>query len=248
MMGLSFTGGNKDAHTKLDNDFYTKGSYGSFLGTFNVGGLVYTNSAVVYDSAFPNGTRMQWAYSGATSSIKSFLQLASFGNYFNTTPQTPITPRRLSTITTLTATHDVTASGSANSHNIIHDGFFTSASGNHGTQVYEYEIFSRCPQFAQDYINAGFVTQIGAPIISGRQWQVAVDSTASGGLRPDFLIAPSGYADVLSTTIDLKAMFNYLVTMGALTGDPYFNGDSFGIEVANGSGNCRVNSYSVSYA
>lgn len=248
MIGLSFVGGNRDAKNKLDNDFYTKGSYGAFLGTFNVGGLTYTNSLKVFDSTFPNGSSIDWNYSGSTDQIKSFLQLASYGNYFNTIPQSVITPRRLSAITTLTATHNITASGTANSHNIIHDGFFTTASGNHGTQVYEYEVFCRTPQLAQDYLNAGYVTQVGTPTIDGRQWQVAVDSTAMGGTRPNVLFAPVGYADILSATINLKALFDYAVAQSVVTGDPYFNGESFGVEVAKGSGTAKLNSYSVSYA
>lgn len=86
LIGLSFTGGNRDAKNLLDNNFYTKGSYGAFLSTFNVGGLTYTNSCKVFDSTFPNGTLLDWNYSGSSDAIKAFLQLASFGNYFNTSP------------------------------------------------------------------------------------------------------------------------------------------------------------------
>jgi hypothetical protein len=247
LIGLSFTGGNRDAHNKLDNDFYTKGSYGAYLGTFNVGGLTYTNSGKVFDSTFPDGTSLDWNYSGSTDLIKSFLQLASFGNYFDTTPQTPITPKRLSAIGSLVAALDMTATGSANSHNIIHDGFFTTASGNHGTQVYEYEVFRRCPQFAQDYINAVYVTQIGTPTIGGRQWQFAIDNTAMGGTRPDLLIAPVGYGDLLTASIDLKPLFDYAVAQSVIAGDPFFNGDSLGVEVSKGSGVAKVNSYRMTY-
>jgi hypothetical protein len=237
--------------TVLDKSFYTVGSYGLFLNPQNPQGLNWWEYASVRPSAFPNKTRTQWNWPlRASPNVLAFLDVFSFGDYFNTVPQTPITAKQVSAITTLTATANLTHSGTTNGYSVLYDYFLTASANSHGSNggLYEVELFLHSPQYAIDYINAGFVTQIGTTTISGITWQVAVDSTAFSGTQPIFLIVQSNYADVpAGTTIDLKAIHAYLIAQGYAIGSTFWGGLGGGVEVGQGTGSLTVNSVSVTY-
>lgn len=237
--------------TYLDKNFYTVGSYGLFLNPQNPQGLNWWEYATVRPTTFPNNTRSQWNWPlRASPSVLAFLDLFSYGDYFNTVPSTPITAQQVSSITTLTATPNLTHSGTTNGYSVLIDYFLTVSANNHGANggLYEVELFLHSPQYALDYINAGFVTQIGTTTISGITWQVAVDLTAFSGTQPIFLFVQSNYADVpAGTTIDIKAMHSYLIAQGYSIGATYWGGLGGGVEVGQGTGNLYVNSISVNY-
>lgn len=229
--------------TVLDKVLATYGPYGLFLNPQNPQGLNWWQYGSYSPAAFPNGNRIQWNWPlRAAPNVLAFLQVASYGDYYNTVPAAPITSRQVSAINNLTVPADVTHSGTTNGYSVLYDYFFTASPNVHGN-LYEVELFLHSPQYAVDYINAGFVTQIGTTSISGITWQVAVDLTAFGGTQPIFLVAQSNYADVpKQTIIDLKALHSYLIAHGYAIGSLYYNGHSLGVEVGQGIGQLRANS------
>ena len=59
---------------------------------------------------------------------------------------------------------------------------------------------------------------------------------------------PTDTSDVLSGSIDIKAMLDYLVAHDVLTGNEYFNGLAMGAEVQQGSGSLEINNFAVTYS
>lgn len=241
------TVGLPQAVTLGDYQFYTKASYSAFMAPFNGTGLTFTDTTVVDPATFPNHSTISWSWPadmaacpiGFRGGICGFLNL-EYGNYNDTFPQTPITPRQIKNITTLNCSANATFGGTSSGYDVIYDQFLTPDSG--GDQVdasAEVSVFLHTPSYSQSLINGA--TQIGTTTISGITWQVAY----SPGTLPDYYFTPSNYADVPNTAIDVKAMFAYLIAQGKLTGDEYFNGLALGVEPRQGAGTAIFNSLSV---
>lgn len=248
-LGSSQGGGTPGETVLGDHELFTVGPYSAWMDPYNTTGLTFTDSMTVRDAEFPDNTDLTWSYPlPGTDSIKGFLQVAGYGDYYDTVPQTPIVSQQLKNITALTATHDLTHSGTANGYNVIYDGFLTVSAG-HSNQAFEYEIFIHSPQFAIDYFTASYVSQIASSVsLSGYTWDIAVDGTAMSGSRPIILFMPSNRADIDAATIDCKALFDYLIGIGILTGNEFWNGGSLGVEPARGSGTLHVTDASDNYA
>jgi hypothetical protein len=52
-------------------------------------------------------------------------------------------------------------------------------------------------------------------------------------------------AGIVSATLDIKGMLNYLDGNGASAGNEWYNGHAFGVEVHQGGGSVHVNTISV---
>ncbi len=116
-----------------DHELFTRGPYTAFMDPFNKGSYVpgrdFTETFTVDADQFPNRTTVQWNWPvHYPKTVLGFLQVAGFGDYFNTTPQTPIQPKRLNDNVRLTVSHDLTHSGTENGYDIIYDYFLTEVS------------------------------------------------------------------------------------------------------------------------
>ena len=215
-------------------------SFGTYLG-YPVTSPV-TQSIKVYPSRWPNNTYTSWTYPASGVQINGFLQFASYGNYYATTPPTQITPKQVSSINTLTIQQDMTFQGSLANSDVICDLFLTQAASNFTNRLFEIEIFFHTPTYSQTYVQS--VTQYGTITVSGIVWNVAVNAGLS---PPDILLTPSGYPDILTSTIDVKGLFSQLISLGIMTGNEYYNGHSLGAEVVQLSGSLSLNTVSVVY-
>ena len=227
-----------------DLTMYTKGPYSAFMMAFNAKklGLTGTESMRIKPT-FPAGTELTWSWpKQERPMVIGFLQVAGYGNYYSTVPETPITPKRVKEIKTLTASHDLTISGTDNGFNVIYDYFLTQTANGNDNHLFEIEVFLHTSGFAAGYVKS--VTPIGTTTISGIEWTVVIDSHPK---VPDILFMPSNQADVPASAIDLKAMHDYLIAQGKLTGEEFYNGHSLGVEPGQGSGSLTVHSASVTY-
>jgi len=223
---------------------HTKGPYTAFLCPFNAKRfrLTGTESATI-TPAFPAGTKLVWSWPMRSApTVIGFLQVAGYGNYYNTVPQTPISPQQVNQIKTLTVSHDLSFSGTENGFNVIYDYFLTRTANGNDNHLFEIEVFIHTSGAAAKYIRS--VTQIGRTTISGIKWTVTIDPAAH---PPDILFMPANQADVSAGTIDLKAMHDYLISKGRIMGNEFYNGHSLGVETIQGNGKLTVKSASATY-
>jgi hypothetical protein len=237
-----------------DDVLYTNtlsGSYGSFLSPWNSAALPVGGSYsefLVYDPTnYPNNQQIYWSWPSippttAPGGVYNFLAI-DFGNYYGTIVPTPIMPQKLGTITHLSQAFNLTLVGDTNGYDVLIDFFTTLAPNNFSNRQHEIEIFLHTPSYAAAYVQS--VTQIGTYTDSnGRAWTCAIDKNAS---PHDILFMPTNKADILSGTVDIRGMLNWLVGMAWCSSAEYFNGLGFGLEVNHGTGSISVNSLSTTY-
>lgn len=228
-----------------DMTMYTKGPYTAFLCPFNAKSLKLSGSeSATITPEFPAQTKLVWDWPFRNSpSVIGFLQVAGYGNYYNTVPQAPITPAPVNQIKKLTVSHDLSFTGTDNGFNVIYDYFLTRTANGNDNHLFEIEVFVHASDFAAKYVHS--VKPIGKVNISGIDWTVAIDPAA--GNAPDILFIPTDRADIPAGAIDLKAMHDYLIAKGTITGNEFYNGHSLGVETGQGRGQLTVKSVSVTY-
>jgi hypothetical protein len=200
----------------------------------------HVNQLSYYPATLPNGTTITWSYpSNPCGAICGFLQQA-YGDY-NNGPTNYITPQQISTITTLTSSANLTfgVSNTSDGWDVIDDIFLGTT--DHAIDALEIEIFQHSPTSAQSFCAGG--ASKGTLVDGGITWNVSVIS----GSTPDACFIPSNFADVTSTTIDIKAMFLYLVSQSVIPNTVWYHGHAKGIEPRNGSGYVTYNSWSMVY-
>lgn len=238
--------GGSTINTLSDWQFYVSGIWGGGMAPFNTPGLIHNancgaGAAGCFSETFayntltaPVQTEIIWSYPSTPSSgVYGFLQ-QSYGSSNGGPHSTPSV--QIKNLNTLTSTHNISITGGVNNYDIIYDAFLTSTA--YGTNIDEFSVQVHSDAASIAYINS--ITQIGTFTGSGVIWQVA--QSAPGG---QIIFVPSSYVDELSITIDMKAMFAYLVTQSVLTGNEYFNGIALGVEPYENGGTLTYNSWSM---
>ena len=232
--------------TLTDNQAYAASSYLAYLAPFGKGALVqgldYTESMTLSRAAFPNGVHIEsnWPAASVIKGVRNFLAV-DFGDYNNTVVPDPIVSQHIKDITTLNEAHDLTVGGSIDGFDVIDDLFLTQGVGSRTTHQVEIEVFLHTPGYSAAYVHSG--SRIGSFDAGGVTWTVSFIR----GAVPDILFMPSNQADVPSGTVDLLGMLSYLVSVGRLTGNEYFNGMALGLETGQGRGSLTINSFAVTY-
>jgi hypothetical protein len=228
-------------------NYNTSNSNTLYLAPFGNAGLTsgvdYTDNATALASTFPNNTVIQWRWptTVAPGGVYGHNSI-DWGLYQGNPVPVPITPQQLKSITTLQQTHNYSWTGFSSGFDAFDDMWLTSASGNDSTITFEVEIFLHSPTYIVNYVNGA--TQLGTITISGITWQVA---WYGGQSIPDILFMPSNAADVLAATLDIRAMFQYVISQGVLTGNEWFNGLSLGMEPRQEGGSMIINAFSMVY-
>lgn len=240
---------NGQTPTTLGNQqFFSSGPYSAFMNPYNKGSYVagtdFTQSLTLFPTPYPGATTIAWNW-GSVASTSVYGNVAiDYGDYLNTPAQAPITPQQTKSITTLTQTHNFTIGGTVAGFDVFTDLFLTNLPGSSNTLLFEVEIFEHSPTFVQNFF--GTATPIGSTTISGVAWSVA--KIVSGAAQLDILFMPTNHADVPSGSIDIKAMFSYLVAQGIITGNEYYNGMiALGSEPVQFDGVLTINSLSEVY-
>lgn len=225
--------------TLSDYKYYGAGVWSAFVAPFGAGKLVsgvgYTESIVLNPATFPAETISTWNFPATPSStgVYAFNQL-SYGDSNGGPHSTPSV--QIKNLNTLTTTHNLSIDGGENNYDVMYDGFLTSTA--YGANIHEISIFVHTPAFVTSYVTS--IPQIGSFTGSGVTWTVA--QAAPGG---QIVFMPASQADELFATIDMKAMFAYLVSKGVLTGNEYFNGIALGVEPYENGGSLIYNSWSM---
>jgi glycosyl hydrolase family 12 len=225
--------------TLSDYQIYIAGQYSAFMAPFNAGSLLvgqgYTEAIHLNRVIFPANVVSKWNFPATPSpnGVYGFNQL-SYGSS-NNGPQTAASIQ-VRNLGTLTAAHNLSMTGGVNNFDIIYDAFLTSTP--YGANIDEFTVMVHTPASSGAYAKS--LKQIGTFVGSGVTW--AVSQASTGG---QIIFMPANGADELSATFDLKAMLNYLIAEGALTGNEYFNGIALGVEPYMNGGELVYNSWAV---
>ena len=230
---------------------WTKGEYLVYLAPWGAGSLVqgkdYWDKVSFTGDLFPTSLTMSWKWPDSVptkSGVYNFNAI-DFGNVNNAHGQSPIKALTVNDIGTLKQTFGVTLGGDTEKYDVITDFFLTAKAGDFTTIKFEVEVFLHTPAYSETYVK--YATQLGTYTdAQGRAWTVAIDKHA--GLAPDILIMPKGGGDVLSGSVDVKGMLDWLVAQKVITGNEYFNGLAMGAEVRQGAGSMVIDKFSVDYA
>lgn len=223
-----------------------RGSYSGYIDVYNSADLSTAHSETITSltDLFPQNVTMTFDWPDTDDwMIHSFLAI-DYGDYYNTPALKPIAPSKLSELGTLTATTNFTLSGNTSGFDVIEDLFLTKAAGNDKTQADEIEILLHTPAYSQYWIST--LQSVGSVTVSGVTWNVSVGINYQN--IPDFVFSPANRQDVLSSTLDLKAMLAYLESRGSLSSNLYFNGMAFGVETESGAGSLQLSNFSVNYS
>ena len=224
---------------------YSQGAFTAFIAPFNAAGVNYSANMTLANGSLTSGVNMTWNYGSTPTSAGVYdFSAIDYGDYDNTTPSTPVPSSTINNIQTLTETHNLSLAGNLQGFDAIDDMFLTASPGNSSTNAAEVEVFLHTPTYSAQYVQSS--TPIGTFQDGGITWTVA-KSTSNSGSYPDYLIMPANQADVAIGTVDVKAMLNYLVSNGGVSGNLYFNGFALGTETQVGGGSMAVNSLSVDY-
>lgn len=233
-------------------------SMGLYVSPWGVWPLIqgsdYSECSVYNNSTFPANTSFYWYFPERpplSGGIYGYNNLF-FNNYDWSPVEWPLAPQQLSALTTLTAAFSISYTGEGPYFDIIFDTFTTSQAVTVGNDpspymTHEIEFFLHTPPYSLSYVQS--VTQHGTINVSGITWNVATDTGLS---PPDILVWPntvtnSNPGDVLSTTLDLKAMFAALATAGVISNTEYFNGTSIGVEARQGNGSMTISSLTITF-
>lgn len=224
-----------------DSTNYTSGAYNGFLAPF--GGTEVTPNQMVISNPgqFPNDVTISWNYSGTPCvGVCAFLAI-DYGNYSGTVTQVPVTPVQVNNLNAASETHNLTFGGTLSGYDVIDDTFLYADSGGM-TRSKEVEVFLHTNTQVANFV-AGAPSQFSTTeVISGITWTVAC--YCSGG-TPDILFMPTNQADVTNATLDLKAMYLYAKSQGAITGNEWFTGMALGAEPQANGGSMVITSFSA---
>jgi hypothetical protein len=227
-----------------DQKFYTRGSYSAYAAPWSIffdkslkRGDDYLDSILVDPGAFPKNTGIEWRWPfhrPKEKGVWGYLEV-SYGNYDGGIPAVPVEPRQVLNIDTLSERVAWSGGGMATSFNLLNEFYLTREAGKNDEKVIEVGLLLH-PHDRQDW---QIVT--GRPIgrytePGGRSWKVVMDGTYC-------MFVPD--QDVQDTTIDLKAMLNFLITSGVITGSEWFNGVAVGVEPVWGRGAVNLSEWSV---
>lgn len=246
LLALLFAGAAHAQTTIGDATPYANGSYLAYLAPFGKGALVdgvdYSEAMIVQPATFPNNVSILWNWPANTSGIVNFLAV-DFGDYNNTVVPAPIASKKVSAISALTETHALALAGDPSGYDAVIDLFTTSAPGSTTAKQHEIEIFLHTPAYSAGYVAS--VTQIGAYTdANGVAWTVAIDKSR---LPHNILFMPADQSDIVSGTVDVKAMLAWLMSKSWVGGGEYFNGLATGVEVQQGLGAAQISQFSVDY-
>lgn len=219
-----------------DSAFKTYGSYGIFNAPFRATAMGYTRGADYWDNTsytpgnLQSGVTIstQWPSlaTGCTGSICGFMAI-DYGDYDNTVVATPITPRQISAITTLSLAITQSFSGTTAGYDSILDLFSTLAPGDNTNNLHELEILFQCqPGFCQTF--ATTATPVGSPFTDsfGNVWTLAHSGTIN-------IAYVAGFPAFTSGSINVLQILQHFVSAGLMASTEYFNGCAVGTEPFN---------------
>ena len=222
------------------------GPWWVYTNPWNKGSLVnrvdYTQSITVIPETMPNGTVIAWSWPNQIPDHVYAGPFLCYGVYADGHTAAGIRPlpKQISTISILQIQHNVSISGYTNNFDVIYDGYLTATPGGDYHGVPEISIFVHSPPGSLTFNQSLSPRYSGYVDADGMAWDMAWHNS-------QIAIWPHTGADVLVNTIDRKAMLDYLIAQGQLTGNEWFNGIAIAAEPLRYTGTLTVNSISVTY-
>lgn len=249
--GITLSSAAEPPRVLADKEFFTKGSFIAYAAPWSTEfgdgkalkhGVDYADEIVVRHETFPANVDFSWHWPltpPKETGVFGYHAL-SYGSYDGGEPETPIKPRQVKAITTLTETFRFSMARPIGDFNILTEFFLTKTPGTED-KVAEIGFFLRTAKSATEFADAG--EQLGTfTDANGRKWKVAQQLAPHG---PYYMFFPEG--EVLEGTVDFKAALDFLKGKKQITGEEWFNGLAFGIEPVAGSGSLHVQDLSVRY-
>jgi hypothetical protein len=236
--------------SRVDQQFYTKGSYGAFCFPFGALGETpplsrpadYLDEFRIDPATFPANTTLNSRFPDRATTapnlgVWAYPQL-SYGNYDGGTVQTPVTPYRVGAFQALSDTFDQSFTGG--NSNGLSEFYLCSASGDNAAKVLEVGWFfnpiASSTAFNQSGTQRGIFTD-GA----GRQWNCGQSGT--------FLtFSPiDGLPTNTATGFNRLAFLTWLKGLGVITGLEWINGIALGTEPIRNINTHQVNAWQVTW-
>lgn len=200
--------------------FYLNNNFGR--GSF-VNGVDYHQTLTALKSQFPRASLMEWSWPDAGSGSAfayAYPELiyggTPYGNPYNSVGPWPA---KISAITRMNVTYDLTLGANTNSYNVLLDMYATaSPSTTDGSYVAEISFFPHLNDPSN--LTNVHTFSFGDASVTKNGTQISVRPCSGGAPR-----------DILAATIDLKEILLYIVSLGWLTGAEYLRGAEFGCEV-----------------
>jgi len=234
-----------------DKEFYTKGSFIAWAGSWSVDvpgspaykrGVDYADEIAVHPETFPANVELSWHWPLTPPKVTGVYayNAVSYGSYDGGVPATPITPRQVKDIHTLSENFRCTMARPVGDYNALTEFFLASKSNGEG-KVAEIGFLLRIAKSGLAFANAG--EQLGVfTDASGRAWKVAKQGAPAG---PYYMFLPEG--EITEGTVDFKGALDFLRAKGRITGEEWFTGLAFGVEPTEGSGSLKLEKLEVSY-
>ena len=232
--------------TLKDYEPFKRGSYAAFLAPFNRKNLVpgkdYQNTMTFKAADFPNNVELRWSWPKIPfpTGVYNFMSV-KFGDYYNTPVDIFVNPKKIRSIQRLLQRHRAKIDGTLDGFNLITDFFLTSGPNDHSVHTHEVMIFHHSPSDSRRFASQGRF--IGIFTSSEKtEWRVSV--------HPDpkiFIFMPRSFQDNLIGETDIAAKLHWLIERKELSGDEYYNGHAFGVEVLHSDGMLNIEEFSVNY-
>lgn len=222
-------------------------------GLFTAQNIPESTGYTLLEVTVPNGTFpdsaagavLNYNISGASGANVFAFPSVAYGAYGPTQggaiPQKTITPKQINSISTLMSSHSLSYTinaGTASDFDIIYDMYLTTGT-NSGSSVIEFEVWAHSSGQSPSG-NVGSFTDS-----QGTVWIVS-ELPATPNI---YSFIPTGNVDLLNYTVDILAMFNFLISKSVLTGTEFFGGFALGSEPFSTSAavTVTINSLSVVY-
>ena len=249
--------------TRIDGDFdtYNFSSVPSGIGTspwwalnstWNKGALVngvdFGETIFFRENAYPDATVFQWAWPGSppASGDTYAYPCLILGTYADQVPLTNIPALSINNINSLNMIHDIViGGGQEDNFSVKYSSLLSPVAGPSSTPVAEIDIYLHVPSYRQAEFDAFPSNQKYAFTDSqGTAWTI-IDNP--GGNPHQFVMFKTGYADILTYSVDLKSLLVQVKANGLLTGNEFFTGITLGVEPKQGSGITTINSVDYVY-
>lgn len=223
-----------------DRTNYVSGVYTGFLSPFSGVELTPNTMTITIPPFFPNDVTIAWNYSSTPCvGVCAFLLIA-YGDYAGG-PTTLVPPVQVNNLSAATETHNLTFGGTTSGYDVIDDTFLYTDAGAQ-TRAEEVEVFLHTNTQVANFVAAAPSQFSTTEVISGVTWTVACYCNQA---TPDILFMPTNQADIPNATLDLKAMYLYAKSQGAITGNEWFTGMALGAEPQANGGSMAITSFSA---
>ena len=202
-----------------------------------VNGTDYTQTLTANSSTFPDGTVISWNWGSHINSdnvwgYPEVVYGAQAGIWQSADGQGP-QPIQIKNLTALTGTYNVSIGGSTDNFDVLWETQLTSAPFS-GQEV-EFSIMPHSPSYDTQYI-----TSLPDQYQYNEAGLSATIAVTSNGSYPYVIVLPN-QGDMLSGTVDIKSILDFLTAKGVLTGNEYIQGFEMGAEPQTGSGSLTIN-------